>query len=406
MHRALPCGVLLLAACGNEARSPTTRTIGGQPGLDAGGTEAGETAGAMAVAGSGVGGGGAGTAGVGGDRAGEGGLASGGAGASAVVTQPWPGPDDVQTVDAADLFTDNVSGLTYEPATAAAPAVLWAVANIPGRLHRLVSSGGSFASDTAGGWEAGKLLQFPSGQSAADAEGVTLAATSADGLYVASEHDNAAASTSRQSILRYDVAAAGASLTATHEWNVTALLPPSGANLGIEAITWVADQYLLEKSFFDEAAGRDYAPDDYGEHAAGLFFVGVEQSGMIYGFALDHTDGVATLVASIRSPFAGVMSLEYDRDLGQLWFGCDETCGNPSGILDVDTADGSPSRGRFTLRRLFARPSSLPNSNHEGIAIGPESECTVGFKPFYWADDADVAGHTLRRDAIPCGPAF
>jgi hypothetical protein len=339
---------------------------------------------------------------MGGSRAGEGGVVSGGAGTGPVVTKPWPGPDDVQTVDAVDLFTDNVSGLTYEPAAAAAPAVLWAVANIPGRLHRLLSSGGSFANDPAGGWAAGKLLQFPNGQSAADAEGVTLAATSADGLYVASEHDNAAASTSRQSILRYDVSAPGTSLTATHEWNVTALLPPVGANLGIEAITWVGDEYLLEKNFFDEAAGRDYAPADYGEHAAGVFFVGVEQSGQIYGFALNHTDGVATLVASISSPFAGVMSLEYDRDLGQLWFGCDETCGNPTGILDIDTVAGSPTRGRFTLRQLFSRPSSLPDSNHEGIAIGPESECSGGFKPFYWTDDADVDGHTLRRDAIPC----
>jgi hypothetical protein len=404
MRPILAVSLLWFVACGSDATHlPTGAGAGGQGVAGVAGVAGvgGVSAGTVGVAGSSVVGG-AGAAGGGGASSGQAGAVSGGAGTGAVVTEAWPGPDDVKTVDAVDLFTDNVSGITYEPATNAAPAVLWAVANIPGRLHRLVASEETFVNDTAGGWAAGKLLQFPSGQSAADAEGVTLAATSADGLYIASEHDNAAASTSRQSILRYDVTQAGATLTATHEWNLTALLPPAGANLGIEAITWVPDDYLLEKGFFDEAAAREYEPADYGEHGAGLFFVGVEQSGQIYGFALDHTDGVATLVASISSPFAGVMSLEHDRDLGQLWFGCDETCDNPTGILDIDTLAGSATRGRFTLRHLFARPSTLPNSNHEGIAIGPDSECVAGFKPFYWTDDADVEGHTFRRDAIPC----
>lgn len=408
MRAVLSVSCLWFMACGSDATDgPAGSGAAGQQaaaGVAAVAGMGGQSAGTSSVAGRG-GGGGAGTAGLGGASSGQGGVVSGGAGSGAVVVkEAWPGLDDVKTVDAVDLFTDNVSGLTYEPATDTTPAVLWTVANIPGSLHRLVASGETFVSDTAGGWAGGKQLQYPSGQSAADAEGVTLAASSAAGLYIASEHDNADASTSRQSILRYDVAQAGAALTATHEWNLTALLPPVGANLGIEAISWVPDDYLLERGFFDEAAAREYEPADYGEHGAGLFFVGVEQSGQIYGFALNHADGVATLVASISSPFAGVMSLEYDRDLRQLWFGCDETCGNPTGILDIDTLAGSATRGRFTLRQLFARPTTLPDSNHEGIAIGPESECTSGFKPFYWTDDADVDGHSLRRDAIPCAP--
>lgn len=395
--------LLVVVACGGS--SATDLPTGGSGGQTAGvaGTETGATAGAVAMAGSKPVGG-AGMAGVGGTSAGTGGVVSGGAGSGVVGTEAWPGPDDVTPVDATDLFTDNVSGITYEPATSTDPAVLWAVANIPGRLHRLVASDGAFVNDTAGGWAAGKLLHFPSGQSAADAESVTLGASSTDGLYVASEHDNGAASTSRQSVLRYEVLQPGAGLTATHEWNLTALLPPVGANLGIEAITWLPDSYLVERGFFDEAAGHDYAPGDYGDHGAGLLFVGVEQSGQIYGFVLEQGDSKATLVASIVSPFSGVMSLEYDRDLSQLWFGCDETCGNPTGILDIDTVGGSPTRGHFTLRHIFARPSTLPNSNNEGIAIGPDSECVAGFKPFYWADDADVEGHTLRRGAISCAP--
>lgn len=401
---------LLLGACGGGA----DRQASGMPGA---GTAAGRaSAGAGAEAGAAMGGTRAGAAGAGVDGAGVGvgglgagvggsgaGVGGAGVGAAGVSTEPWPGADEVTSVDAPELFSDNVSGITYEPAAGATPPVLWVVANIPGILYRLLPAAGLFANDPDGGWAQGKPLLFSDGTGAADAESVTLGGASSDGLYVASEHDNATASISRLSILRYDVSTPGASLTATHEWNVTALLPPVGANLGIEAITWVPDTYLTAKGLFDEETQQLYDPVLQGEHGAGLFFVGVESTGQIYGLSLDHQDGSARLVVTISSPLAGVMSLEHDREVGYLWFGCDETCGNEYGVLDIDTVPGSTTFGRFTLRALFARPPALPSSNHEGIALGPESECIGGLKPFYWADDADIEGHTLRVGSIPCG---
>jgi hypothetical protein len=44
----------------------------------------------------------------------------------------------------------------------------------------------------------------------------------------------------------------------------------------------------------------------------------------------------------------------------------------------------------------------LPNSNNEGIAIAPASECNAGFKRFFWTDDADKDEFSLRTDLIPC----
>ena len=58
------------------------------------------------------------------------------------------------------------------------------------------------------------------------------------------------------------------------------------------------------------------------------------------------------------------------------------------------------------VRKIFARPSTLPDSNNEGIGIAPDSECSGGFKRFFWADDSHFAGHALRIDSIPCGPIF
>jgi hypothetical protein len=55
------------------------------------------------------------------------------------------------------------------------------------------------------------------------------------------------------------------------------------------------------------------------------------------------------------------------------------------------------------LRGLFARPTGLLNTNHEGIALGPESECEADSKPFFWADDNDTDGYSIRQGSVHCG---
>jgi len=207
-------------------------------------------------------------------------------------------------------------------------------------------------------------------------------------------------------VLRYTVSGSATSLTATHEWVLTLVLPAMGANTGIEGITWIPDDYLTSHGFLDEGKGHAYTPAEHANHGTGLFFVGVEESGKIYAVALDHQTSAAALVATIATPNTGVMGLEFDRDAGGLWFSCDDGCGNQSGILGIDTAAGSPTAGRFIVGRQFQRPSSLPNTNNEGIAIGPASQCNGGFKPFYWTDDADDGGHSIRGDSIPCAACF
>ena len=91
-------------------------------------------------------------------------------------------------------------------------------------------------------------------------EGVTRAELTSPAIYVATERDNLAPSTSRLSILRYDTSAAGPTLIATHEWNLTSDLPPAGSNAGLEGITWMPDEVLVASGFFDERVGHTYAP--------------------------------------------------------------------------------------------------------------------------------------------------
>jgi hypothetical protein len=229
-----------------------------------------------------------------------------------------------------------------------------------------------------------------------------VAGAAGGGIYVASERNNSANSVSRNSILRFDATTAGTTLTATHEWNLTADLPAVGANLGIEAITWIPDSMLVANGFYDESKGRAYAPADYASHGTGIFFVGVEANGIIYAYALNHATSSATRVATIVTGFPGVMGMEYDRDTGYLWATCDDGCGNTTGVLHIDVSVGSLTRGRFLAPRRYARPSTLPNVNNEGFSFAPQSACVAGRKSVFWADDSETAGHAIRSATIPC----
>ena len=61
------------------------------------------------------------------------------------------------------------------------------------------------------------------------------------------------------------------------------------------------------------------------------------------------------------------------------------------------------ARSAFLQGLLLMDPATLPDSNFEGIAFQPESECAQGKKNFFWTDDDAASGHALYRGTIPCG---
>ncbi len=82
-----------------------------------------------------------------------------------VSALPWPGTDDVHTVDGLNVFKGNLSGLIYEDLLPSSPAVLWAVRNGPSTLYRLIFSGGIWMPDPdlASAWGTGKGLRYTDG---------------------------------------------------------------------------------------------------------------------------------------------------------------------------------------------------------------------------------------------------
>lgn len=318
----------------------------------------------------------------------------------------WPGGAVVQTADGLNVFGGNLSGLDYEGSGTSAPGVLWAVRNGPSTLFRLIYNGSIWTPDLSNSWGSGKTLLYPGGGSGSpDSEGVTFTEDSNQGLYVSTERDNNANTISRNSILRFDPSQPGPTLTATDEWNLTVDLPPTGANLGAEAITWIPDILLRASGFFDENKNHLYDPADYPNHGSGLFFVGLEANGNIYVYALDHSgNGAFNRIATISTGFPAVMDLQFDSHLGDLWAICDDTCHGISAVLRIDAT------GKFVVASVFQRPgpgtpNGMPDLNNEGFAITPGSECVNNARPVFWTDDSATGGHSIRSGTLTCTPA-
>jgi hypothetical protein len=196
-------------------------------------------------------------------------------------------------------------------------------------------------------------------------------------------------------VLRYDVGTSATTLTATQEWNLTADLPPVGANLGFEGITWISDSVLTGAGFVDASTGAPYDPTRYGAHSGGVFFVGVEGTGMVYGYVLQDS-GAHTRLAAISSGMSAVMELRWEPQTSRLWVVCDDTCDGQHRTMRINAS------GAFAVTAVYNRPTGMPNLNNEGFALAGTDQCVGGVKPVYWADDSDDGGHALRSGTITC----
>ncbi len=312
----------------------------------------------------------------------------------------WPGGTTVSFADGVNVFGDNLSGLAYQPSGSAAPGVLWAVRNSTPSLFRLLWDGTKWTKDTTNGWTNGKRLRYPDGMGNPDAEGVTLATGDPNGVYVATESNTSVPSTSRPAVLRFNVTGTATSLNATDDFNLTADLPGLGFNAGPEAITWVPDDFLVSKGFFDEATAAAYNPATYPNHGRGLFFVGVEEDGRVLAYALDRTTDTFTRVATIASGLPKVMALEYEPESTHLWAVCDNLCDGQHNTLDI--AQSGPNDGKFVVTNTYDRPGGMADLNNEGFAITPQAECVGGLKPVIWAEDGATDSHSLRQGTLDC----
>lgn len=279
-----------------------------------------------------------------------------------IETSPWP--HDTLTIEPVDLggdfALDDMSGVDI-----ADDGTAYVVNNGTGTLYVLdfdPTTGDYAIAQTL-------VLKYGDGDGLPDAEGVTVGPDGA--VYVATERNNAASSTSRPSVLRFELPDSGdATINATQEWNLAEYTGPLGPNGGLEAV--------------------EYIPGAWG----GVFAVGVEQTGDVHFVSL-ATDGTSTLRQTFATELDGVMALDHEAAADVLRVLCDEVCDGRS--IEM-TFDGTEF---VTDGTLYARPAGMANLANEGYAstvdtVGCEAGGSAERARYLWADDAGLDGIGLR----------
>jgi hypothetical protein len=413
-------------------QTAATATLGGVNSCSGGGTTGGTTTGGGTTGGTTTGGattggtttggtttGGTTTGGTGGGTGqllgGGGSLTSGctpeapsGTGSTPSGTQAWPGGLDVTIADNVCAFTTStgpegrdVSGLAFDPAN---PSVLWAAKNKTW-LFKLVKSNGKWIPDPS--WSAtGKQIRFAGGSGEPDSEGVTVGGNGH--IYVTSERDNTKNTVPKDTILEFDPAATGSTLTPLHQWDMTSQFPQlntgskDDANLGFEGVGYVPDSWLTANGWVDPLTHAAYNPANYPLHGSGLYFAGLEWDGSLHVYGL-NSDGTFTTFGAISTGKASVMDVEFDAGTQRIIATCDNTCGETHTFMKV-------TAGAIVPDVTYTNPAVMPIDNLEGFAIAPTSTCVNGSREAVWSDDGiygfgsktSSSGHALYSGTFTC----
>ncbi|MFC8256900.1 lamin tail domain-containing protein [Streptomyces sp. NPDC057291] len=335
--------------------------------------------------------------------------AASGTGSTPTGTLKWPGGLDVTIADNVCALTTStgpegrdLSGLAFDPAH---PSVLWAAKN-KNWLYKLVKSNGKWIPDAS--WSAtGKQIRFAGGSGEPDSEGVTVGSNGH--IYVTSERDNIKNTAPKDTIMEFDPAATGSTLTPVHQWDMTSQFPQlntgdkDDANLGFEGVGYVPDSWLTANGWVDPLTGAAYNPANYPLHGSGLFFAGLEYDGTLHVYGL-NSDGTFTTFGTIATGKASVMDVTFDAGTQRLIATCDNTCGETHTFMKVNAS------GAIVPDVTYTNPAVMPTENLEGFAIAPTSTCVNGLREAVWSDDgiygfgsgSSSYGHALYSGTFPC----
>jgi hypothetical protein len=326
--------------------------------------------------------------------------------------QPFPGPTGTEANATTYNFGENLSGLFYVAGATKSQDYMWGVEN--GDSGAPLNTGGStlwkLTQDASGNWSpadsswnSGVRLHYPDGSGQPDSEGVTAVGGQ---VFVSTERDNDNNGVSRTSILQYDPSTiSGGSWNATREWDLEPdfNLPTADANLGLEAVTFVPDSYLVANGFKTDA-GALYNPSAYGDHFGGVFFAGLEANGNVYAYVL-QADGGFQRLAAFSSGFNQVMDATWDPAQDALWLDCDNGCQEQTSVVKLDTTQGDSNQGHFELSKVYNAPDGMTNTlNNEGFTLQPASECdpTTNTRSAWWSDDSNDSNIALRTAKVNC----
>lgn len=302
----------------------------------------------------------------------------------------WPGSSEVRTFDTVSTFLEDSSGLDF------ANGKLYAVDNGTATFWVMdVAKDGMLTF--ARGFEQGKRVCFQKDADNENAKGPDAEGITVDGsgmVYLASERDNSDKGVNYDTILMVNPNESGTRLVAQKEWDLTASLPQVSANMGIEAVEWVANADVVGK-LLDQNTGNTFDAANYPNAVAGgVFFVALEDNGHVYAFILNEDETVVQ-IADIDAKLGGAMALDYDTYENVLWVAADDGYGNRMAKI---TLNGSSNP---EIVHVLPASGVDASANNEGFAIA-DAEYTVNVqRPVYRFCDGVTSG-ALTIGSINC----
>ena len=302
----------------------------------------------------------------------------------------WPGSEEVKVFDKESVFLEDSSGLDF------AGGKLYAVDNGTATFW-IMDAAKDGTLTFADGFENGKRICFKKdaedeNANGPDAEGITVDGSGM--VYIASERDNSDKGVNYNTILMADPNESGARLVAQKEWNLTDSLPQVSANMGIEAVEWVANAEVTGK-LTDKNTGKTFDAANYPNAAAGgVFFVALEDNGHVYAYVLNE-DETAVQIADIDTKLGGAMALDYDTYEQVLWAAADDGYDNRMAEITLN--------GTAAPEIKHVSPASGVNAkaNNEGFAIAGAEYTTGGQRPVYHFCDGVTSG-ALTIGSVNC----
>ena len=186
----------------------------------------------------------------------------------------------------------------------------------------------------------------------------------------------------------------GTRLVAQKQWDLTASLPQVSANMGIEAVEWVANGDVAGK-LIDQNTGSAFDAANYPNAVAGgVFFVALEDNGHVYAYILNEDETVVQ-IADIDAKLGGAMALDYDTYEDVLWVAADDGYGNRMARITLN--------GSSTLEIVHVLPATGVDTaaNNEGFSIADAVYTVNGQRPVYRFCDGVTSG-ALTIGSINC----
>lgn len=214
-------------------------------------------------------------------------------------------------------------------------------------------------------------------------------------VYLASERDNSSKGVNYDTILMVNPSESGTRLVARKQWDLTATLPQVSANMGVEAVEWVANSDINGK-LIDQNTGSAFDAAKYPNAVTGgVFFVALEDNGHVYAYILNEDETVVQ-IADIDSKLGGAMALDYDTYEKKLWVAADDGYGNRMAQITLNGTENPE------IVHVLPAAGVDTTANNEGFAIADASYTVNGQRPAYRFCDGVTSG-ALIIGSINCG---